>query len=63
MRRSMGCFKKEGFKFEVYPVDTYELSYLGPDDYFMPNPAPLEKWGVFIKEWIGYTAYKVAGYI
>ena len=63
MRRSMGCFKKEGFKFEVYPVDTYEFSYLGPDDYFMPNPEPLEKWGSFIKEWIGYAVYKVIGYI
>ncbi len=63
MRRSAGCFKKAGYIFDIYPTDSYEFSYLGPDDYFMPNSQPLEKWGVLIKEWIGFEVYKIVGYI
>lgn len=63
MRRSMGCFAKEGFTFDVFSTDPLEVVFLGPDDYFIPKAEPLYKWTILIKEWIGYVTYKIADYI
>jgi uncharacterized SAM-binding protein YcdF (DUF218 family) len=63
MRRSMGCFKKEGFKFDTVYTDPMEKFKLAPDDYFLPKAEVLFNWATLIKEWIGCVAYWIAGYI
>ena len=63
MRRSIGCFAKEGFSFIPYATDPLAPSILGPDDYFLPKAETLDKWNLLIKEWVGYLAYMIAGYI
>jgi uncharacterized SAM-binding protein YcdF (DUF218 family) len=63
MRRAAACFKHEGFKFDILTTDPLDQAIMGPDDYFMPKAEPLVKWSFIIKEWIGFVAYKVAGYI
>jgi uncharacterized SAM-binding protein YcdF (DUF218 family) len=63
MRRSAGCFKKQGFNFISYSTDPLPINVIGPDDYFLPKAEPLEKWSLLIKEWIGYITYGFAGYI
>ena len=63
MRRSEGCFKKVGFKLDVFATDPIVPSRIDPDDYFLPKTDPLGKWTMLFKEWIGYVSYKLAGYI
>ena len=63
MRRSIGCFKKQGFKFDALSADPSGEPKLFIDDFFLPKAEPLMKWNYLIKEWIGYIAYKMAGYI
>lgn len=63
MRRSIGCFKKQGFIFDVLSADPSGEPKLHADDFFIPKAEPLMKWNYLIKEWIGYYAYKLAGYI
>jgi len=63
MRRSMGCFKKAGFEFEILSTDPLCKARLYMDDYFIPKADVIEKWGILIKEIVGTVAYKIAGYI
>lgn len=65
MRRAEGCFRKVGIEVTGFPTDFY--SALPKDrigfNGFIPSPGVLSNWNFLIKEWIGYIAYKVAGYI
>jgi uncharacterized SAM-binding protein YcdF (DUF218 family) len=63
MRRSMGCYKKEGFEFEVLSTNPFCKVRLYIDDYFIPKAEVIDKWGILIKEIVGTVTYKVAGYI
>jgi uncharacterized SAM-binding protein YcdF (DUF218 family) len=63
MRRAAACFKHEGFKFDILSTNTLAELNMAPDDYFIPKAEPLLKWSYIIKEWVGYAAYKIAGYI
>ena len=64
MRRSMGCFAKEG-----WPMDHFSTDFLSHytrysfDVLFIPKIEAFGSWHVLIKEWVGYTAYWVAGYV
>lgn len=65
MRRSEGCFRKVGIDVTGFSTDFY--SALPKDRFavgaFMPSPGILSNWNFLIKEWVGYLAYKVMGYI
>ena len=65
MRRAEGCFRKEGIEVTGFSTDFY--SALPKDrfgfDGFIPSPGVLNNWNFLIKEWIGYAAYRIAGYI
>lgn len=63
MRRSMGCFKKEGFEFDVLSTNPLCRTRLYIDDYFIPKAEVIDKWGILIKEIAGTLTYKMAGYI
>lgn len=64
MKRSKGCFDKVGITTTTFPVDYYAYD---PTVTFkslvQPNPAALVNWHLLFKEWVGLTAYRVAGYI
>lgn len=64
MRRALGCFNKEGIN--VTPYVTNKLSGIRKYDFdilVLPQANALYNWEGLIKEWVGYVAYKVAGYI
>ncbi len=63
MRRSLGCFKKQGFIVTPYSTDRYA----GPrkfefDHLFIPNVSALNDWNNLIHEVVGYIIYKMMGY-
>ncbi|HEY9125228.1 MAG TPA: YdcF family protein [Bacteroidales bacterium] len=63
MRRSMGCFKKSGFEFDILSTNPLCRNQLYLDDYFIPKTEIIEKWGILLKEITGSIVYKLAGYI
>ncbi len=64
MRRSAACFAKVD-----WPVDTFSTDFLAHQRKFtldillVPKIDGLGMWNTMIKEWVGCTAYWVAGYI
>ena len=64
LRRSAACFKKAGFKFDVFSTDFYtHPRYFTPEALLIPSAGAIVTWQKLLKEWIGMAAYKVAGYI
>lgn len=65
MRRAEGCFRKAGINVTGFSTDFY--SVLPKDrfsiDGFIPSSNVLSGWNFLIKEWIGYAAYWMVGYI
>jgi uncharacterized SAM-binding protein YcdF (DUF218 family) len=64
MRRAMGCYKKEGIN--VTPYSSHQISDMRKFDYdilILPQAITLDYWNSLIKEWVGYVAYKVVGYL
>lgn len=65
MRRAKACFEKEGLHCDTYSTDLYT----GPnrsfywDQLFFPSVDTFSDWNRLIKEWFGYMAYDVIGYI
>jgi uncharacterized SAM-binding protein YcdF (DUF218 family) len=64
MPRAKRCFKKTGLTVTPFSVDHQAgpRKYL-PDHLFIPNTDSLTRWQQLIKEWLGFIAYKMAGYI
>lgn len=64
MPRSIGCFRKAGVEFTPYSVDfiSEKTRYL-LDDTLIPDRLGFYRWEILIKEWVGYVAYWVKGYI
>lgn len=63
MKRAMACFKKQGIitnDFAANPLVT-NMHIKWYD--FLPDAQELAKTQLFFKEWIGYLAYWVVGYI
>lgn len=64
MRRSAACFEKVG-----WPMDPFSTDFLSHyrkytfDVLFIPKMEAFQSWHVLIKEWTGYAAYWVAGYV
>ena len=63
MRRALACFQKQGLYPDIYPTGpnkdhSRELVY-----YVLPNIHAFEKWDILLKEWIGYVAYDIMGYL
>ena len=64
MRRALGCFKKQGLNPDVFP--TGPNNDLSPGNiiyYIAPNKRAFEKWDILLKEWVGYVAYDIMGYL
>jgi uncharacterized SAM-binding protein YcdF (DUF218 family) len=64
LRRAHACFAKLG-----WPVDVFSTDFLGHyrkftlDDLLIPHMDALGNWHVLFKEWVGYSAYFLTGYV
>lgn len=63
MPRAMGCFKKEGYKIQPYPTVFLTNDEMINPAMFLPSVDSLLKWNILFKEWMGYSAYWLAGYL
>jgi uncharacterized SAM-binding protein YcdF (DUF218 family) len=64
MRRSLACYKKAGLQPEPFSTDFYShenVYYF--DALFVPKVDALFTWHKLIREWVGFIAYKMAGYV
>lgn len=64
MRRSAGCFEKQGIKADYYPVHfiTSDTKYT-LDRIIIPSSYALLNWRILIHESIGLVSYKILGRI
>ena len=64
MRRAKGCFDKEGVHATAFCVDymSEEHQFI-PATLLFPNSYTFYRWGLLIKEWVGYIVYQMKGYI
>jgi uncharacterized SAM-binding protein YcdF (DUF218 family) len=64
MRRSLGCFEKQGIRVSPYSTDRYSGPMKWDFEYlFIPDSEPLSDWEALLHEWVGCVMYKIAGYI
>jgi uncharacterized SAM-binding protein YcdF (DUF218 family) len=64
MRRSLGCFEKEGIHVVPYSTDRYSGPMRYDLDYLLlPDSAPLSDWEILMHEWFGCITYKMSGYL
>ncbi|HTL80837.1 MAG TPA: YdcF family protein [Bacteroidia bacterium] len=64
MRRSLGCFTKEGITVSPYSTDRYSGPWKFEFDYmFLPDAETLWDWNTLFHEWFGCITYKMEGYI
>lgn len=64
MRRSLGCFAKQGLICDPYSVDMHGGEGRASIDYFLlPEVSVLAEWNILIHEWVGCLTYKLSGYL
>ncbi len=64
MRRSLACYHKAGLDVDNFTADFYAYSpnyYI--DAFLIPRVEAMVIWHKLVKEWVGFAAYKAAGYI
>ncbi len=63
MPRASACFEKHGFDVVEFPTVFHTVDDALSPAMFIPSYEALMKWHILFKEWMGYVAYKAAGYI
>lgn len=64
MRRSLACYRKVGLDLQPFATDFYaHYPRYGVDSVIIPNADSMMNWQKLIREWTGFVAYKLAGYI
>jgi uncharacterized SAM-binding protein YcdF (DUF218 family) len=64
MRRSLACFRKAEAEMAYFTTDFYtHRTVFTPDVLFIPKVEAIFIWQRLFKEWIGFIAYKIAGYV
>jgi uncharacterized SAM-binding protein YcdF (DUF218 family) len=64
MRRSRACYKKAGVELDTFSTDFYSYPRgYSIDAFLIPKIEAVGVWHKLVKEWLGFAAYKVAGYI
>ncbi len=64
MRRSLACYRHQDVDLEPFNTDFFahpRVFYL--DVLIVPKVEAMNVWNKLIKEWVGFVAYKVAGYV
>jgi uncharacterized SAM-binding protein YcdF (DUF218 family) len=64
MRRSLACYHHAGLYPDEFSTDFYshEREFY-PDSILIPQLNALIVWHKLMREWVGFIAYKLAGYI
>ena len=64
MRRSLACYQHVGLAPDDFSTDFYaHQSVYYPDAFFVPKLHALIIWHKLAREWAGFTAYWIAGYV
>jgi uncharacterized SAM-binding protein YcdF (DUF218 family) len=65
MPRAEGLYKKQGIKVLSYPCAYIERPGPGFDfeSTFMPTTSAMDRWTLYLKEWLGIFSYKITGKI
>ena len=64
MPRSLACFRKAGMDMDYFTTDFYSHPrQFTPDILIVPRIESFIVWHKLIREWIGFIAYKSAGYV
>jgi len=64
MRRSAACFKKEGVAVTPFSVDFLREDYQWKPNFFLiPDASVVVNWESMLKEWAGWMAYRLKGYL
>lgn len=64
MRRSLACYRKAGVHLDSFTTDFYSHPReFYPDSLIVPQLNALVIWSKLTREWVGFLAYKLAGYI
>jgi uncharacterized SAM-binding protein YcdF (DUF218 family) len=64
MRRSLACYRKANLDIEPFSTDFYaHPRFFYPDGLLIPTLDAVLLWTKLFKEWMGFIAYKAAGYI
>jgi uncharacterized SAM-binding protein YcdF (DUF218 family) len=64
MRRSLACYRKAGLEPDPFTTDFFSherVFYF--DTLLIPKVEALIVWHKLAKEWVGFIAYKIAGYV
>jgi uncharacterized SAM-binding protein YcdF (DUF218 family) len=64
MRRSLGCFAKQGLNCDPFSTDMHGGEGRASIDYFMvPEVQVLNEWNLLFHEWLGCLTYTINGYL
>lgn len=64
MRRSLACYKRVGLRPDAFTTDFYGHDHRYYfDSFFIPKLDALIIWHKLVREWVGFAAYWVAGYV
>jgi uncharacterized SAM-binding protein YcdF (DUF218 family) len=64
MRRSLACYRHQNIALESFSTDFYaHPRSFHLDVLIVPKVEAMQVWNKLIKEWVGFVAYKLAGYI
>ncbi len=64
MRRSLACYRHQGVMLESFSTDFYaHPRSFHLDILLVPKAEAMTNWNKIIKEWVGFVAYKFAGYV
>ena len=64
LRRSQACFSKVGWRMDGFSTDFLaHPRKFTPDVLFIPQLDALGMWHAMMREWAGYIAYWIAGYV
>ena len=64
MRRSQACYRKAGLRMASFSTDFYAHDHIYyPDAFIVPKLDAMIIWHKLVREWVGFAAYWVAGYV
>jgi uncharacterized SAM-binding protein YcdF (DUF218 family) len=64
LRRSLACYRKAGLNLDHFSTDFYSHPReYNLDSFIVPKIESMLIWQKLFKEWIGFAAYKAAGYV
>lgn len=64
MRRSLACYRKVGLPLDSFSTDFYAHPRAWyPDSFLIPKVEAIVIWHKLAREWVGFLAYWIAGYV